>query len=165
MINERMVNNYCSEDTSLIENYEKAVSDTTRIWDCHHRAETDEGMSRKELIDAGRYWNRPASELVFLTNDEHTRLHNLGKHHSAETKHKLSEALLGKPKSEETKLKMSNAKLGKHHSEETKWKMSEAQRGNHNVRGKLWWNNGVVSKRSRECPGQEWTRGRLKKKK
>lgn len=141
MINEYRAKLFCSEDTSLIENYEKAVSDTTQTWDCHHRAETDEGMSRKELIDAGRYWNRPASELVFLTKDEHTRLHNLGKHHSAETKHKLSEALLGKPKSEETRRKMSEAK-----------------------RGMLWWTNGVVFKRSRECPGLEWERGGIKKK-
>ena len=54
-----------------------------------------------------------------------------GKHHSKETKRKISEAKKGKHLSEETKRKMSEAKKGKHLSEETKRKMSEAKKGKH----------------------------------
>jgi hypothetical protein len=32
------------------------------------------------------------------------------------------------------------------------------------MKGKLWWNNGKYQKRSVECPGDGWIRGRLKKK-
>ena len=92
-----------------------------------------------------------------------------GKHLSAETRRKLSEALsgenhpmYGKRRSAETCQKLSealsgknNPLFGKHHSEETRLKMSEAHKG------KLWWNDGVSCKRSRECPGEGWTRGRL----
>jgi hypothetical protein len=28
----------------------------------------------------------------------------------------------------------------------------------------LWWNNGQIEKRGRECPGDGWIRGRIKKK-
>ena len=31
--------NYCSEDISLIENYDKAVNDKEQTWHCHHRRE------------------------------------------------------------------------------------------------------------------------------
>jgi len=58
-----------------------------------------------------------------------------GKHHSEETKRKMSEAHKGKKHSEETKRKMSEAKMGripwnkgKSPSEEAKRKMSEAQK-------------------------------------
>ena len=69
----------CSEDPSLIENYDKAVADTERLWVCHHRLELDEEgktvHSKQELIDMGMYWKRPASELIFLTVSDHMALH------------------------------------------------------------------------------------------
>jgi len=36
-------------------------------------------------------------------------------------------------------------------------------RGNKNVAGKKWWTNGVVNRRSLECPGQEFYLGTTKK--
>ena len=36
MINEG-VKKFCNEDISLIENYNKAISDSNQTWDCHHR--------------------------------------------------------------------------------------------------------------------------------
>jgi group I intron endonuclease len=55
-----------------------------------------------------------------------------GKHLSEETKKKMSKASIGKPKSEETKKKMSKASIGKYLSEETKLKISEALSGEKN---------------------------------
>ena len=121
------------------------------MWHCHHRRETI--FSKKDLIEIGEYYNRPACELIFLTPFEHNRLHHLGKNVSAETRKKISYALngenhpmFGKHISEETRKKMSEAKKGKHLSEETLKKMSEANKGNH------WYNNGVKSIRAKTCP-------------
>ena len=33
------------------------------------------------------------------------------------------------------------------------------------VKGKLWWENGAQETRSKECPGEGWVRGRLKRSK
>lgn len=74
MINEKNARSYCCEDLSLIEGYAEAVIDS-KLWDCHHRAETDEILTHKELKAQGRYWKRPASELVFLTKSAHMKLH------------------------------------------------------------------------------------------
>ena len=102
---------FCKDDISLIENYEKAAADKSRVWHCHHRRETI--FSKSDLIEIGEYYNRPACELIFLTSLEHNRLHNLGKHHSAETRKKMSEANKGKHFSAETRKKMSESKKGK----------------------------------------------------
>jgi len=103
-----------------------------------------------------------------------------GKSHSEETKRKMSEirkgvkhtknhreniskALMGKSRPEEVKQKVSNTRkmrnigIGKKHSEKTKIKMSEIGKG------MVFWNNGKINKKSKECPGNDWKRGRLKK--
>ena len=100
MINFGKVKNYCNEDISLIENYDKAIADSTQMWQCHHRRELE--TPRKKLIEIGEYFNRPAEELIFLTPYEHNSLHKkhnknmLGKHHSEEHKQKISEAIKAK---------------------------------------------------------------------
>ena len=152
---------FCKDDISLIENYEKAIADDTQTWHCHHRRETI--YSAKELIDIGEYYNRPAEELIFLTPNEHHRLHHLGKQHSEESRKKMSEAKKGKPswikgkhRSEETRKKISDSKNGKHHSVETCKKMSESHKGKH------WYNNGVTSIQTETCP-EGFVKGRIKK--
>ena len=142
------VNRYCKDDISLIENYDKAVNDKEQTWHCHHRLETELNVSVQYLIDNDLYCNRPASELIFLTKNEHASLHNTGeknhmygKHHSEETKKKQSEAqrgphswnvgFTGKHHSEETKRKMSEACKGKHLSDEHKKKIRMAMKGKH----------------------------------
>lgn len=119
MINYRDVNKYCKDDISLIENYEQAVNDK-EIWDCHHRKETDLGLSRHELMDRNLYYNRPASELIFLTPSEHHKLHSQGENHP----------LYDKPRSEVTKQKISNNMKGEKHP----------LFGTHPT----WMNNGIV---------------------
>ena len=135
MINERQAKKYCKEELSKIENYEKAIADTTQTWDLHHRTEIWWNCSAKDLIKNECYYNRKACELVFLTPSEHRSLHNQGKLLSEEHRKKMSEAKKGKkrmPFSEEHCRKISEAKKGKKHSADTRMKISEA------IKGKTW---------------------------
>lgn len=126
---------YC-KDLEDIENYQKAIADTTQTYVLHHRLEThtsdvkrrDVDITKKKLMSLGMYFHRPASELIFLTKSEHVFLHNKGKKLSEETKKKMSESKKGKRRSEETKLKLSKANKGKRLSEETKKKLSDARK-------------------------------------
>ena len=168
MINKRYAKSYCKDDISLIENYDKAIADTTQVWDIHHRRETI--FSRKDLIEIGEYYNRPACELIFLTKSDHTILHHLGKHRSEEMRRKMSDvrsgennpmfgkpsAFKGKHHSAEARKKMSEARKGKRFSESHRKKLSEALKGKH------LYNNGVISVLARECP-EGFVKGRIKK--
>ena len=163
MINEYAAKGYCKEDLSLIENYNKAVTDTTQVWDCHHRLEIQDDikLSKKELIDNRLYYQRPANELIFLTHSDHVKLHNAGKRNP----------MYGKKLSEKARKKVSLAGIGRIPWNKGKpaWnkgmqtdknvciKLSNAKKGNH------WWNNGYKEIHCKECPGKDWIRGRIKK--
>lgn len=174
MIDEKRAKKYCYEDISLIENYDKAVADKTQTWHCHHRWETDRGLSEKELEFCSEYYYVPADRLIFLTNSEHSQLHRKGKHHTAEAKQKIREAHIGKKLSAEHKQKLSEAHRKENLSEEIRRKMSEAQRGKkfsaeHKQKlsearlGRHWWTDGRQNKFTFECPGPEWKQGRTSK--
>lgn len=152
MICERTIKLFCKDDILLIENYDKAISDKTQTWHCHHRGEIlcCGRFSREELKRFNLYYNRPACELIFLTNSEHVRLHTKGK----------PSCRKGKTCSAETKRKISEAK--KNMSDETKIKMSKAKLGNTAVRGTYWYNNGKINTRSKKCP-EGFVKGRIKK--
>lgn len=47
-------------------------------------------------------------------------------------------------------------------TEELKQKLAEGSKGNTNVRGTRWWNNGVINRRSKECPGEDFILGTIK---
>ena len=132
------------KDYKKIENYEKAKKDDFKGWNCHHRLQTwtSDGERRLVYITADElkaldmYYNRPASELIFLTISEHCKLHNEGEHNSMYGKHlseghknKIGEANKGRTVSEETREKIGAAHKGKHHSSETKNKISETKKG------------------------------------
>ena len=107
MICNGTVEKYCSDDISKIENYDKAINDTTQTWHCHHRLEIhDNGttLSQEELKSNGMYYNRPASELIFLTRREHMRLHRTGKKMMKYTHSKVSETRNLNLKSKDSKL-------------------------------------------------------------
>lgn len=88
---------FCIEPEK-IENYGDAMSDTSQVWECHHRLEThfSDGTERpktavlkkEELIALGMYYYRPAGELVFLTKTEHMSLHNKGRKNSPDRSNK-----------------------------------------------------------------------------
>lgn len=177
---------YC-KDYKNIENYDKAKADNFKGWHCHHRLETHTSDGERRLVDItvaelkalDMYYNRPSSELIFLTESEHNAF-NKGKHRSIESRRKMSEAhkgkqagekhpMYGKHHSEESKNKNSEAHKGKHPSEETRKKLSEANKGNksalgHSVsdearnkigassKGTRWYNNGKINIRAKECP-------------
>lgn len=109
---------YCKDDISKIENYEQAVNDKEHVWHCHHRLElTLDGEfahSRAELRRLDMYLKRPYFELIFLKSADHRKLHKstipdktrakladsakrtwTGRHHSAETKAKMSKTRMG----------------------------------------------------------------------
>lgn len=132
MISKKQAEKFCRDNIAKIENYDKAIADTTQTWDCHHRDEVkilpcgiEVRRSREELIENGRYYNCPANELIFLTKAEHSRLHGKGNqntkgiHWSEEHRRKISESMKGKQNSKGCKL-----------SEETRQKMSDARKGN-----------------------------------
>ena len=122
--------------------------------------------------------NNSLSNLVYLTRSEHVKIHHKGKHHSEETKRKMSDAkknmseetkrkmsesAKGKRFSDEHKQKLSESAKGKKHSEETKRKISEAIKARNKDR--IWINNGVVNKLVKidnNIPAG-FSRGRLKK--
>lgn len=141
---------YCSHIEN-IENYELAKADDFVNWDIHHRLETHTSdgvlrlvpLSSKELKALGMYFNRPASELIYMKKGDHMRLHNQqrtpyseetrakmrARSYSSEFRAKLRAANLGKHLSDETRAKLRAANLGKCHSEEAKAKIREAMRG------------------------------------
>ena len=110
-----------------IENYDKAKADNFIGWCCHHRKGAD--IPTEKLKALGMYYNRPASELIFLKRSGHQSLHQKGKKCSKETKKKLSEAKKGKQFSEEHKKKLSEAHKGHLVSEETKKKIGASNKG------------------------------------
>ena len=117
---DKRLKNYCSEPIENIENYDKAIIDKEHTWDCHHRGEILPCgiFSPSDLKKFGLYWNRPASELMFIPHGEHKKLHQTGTHRSEETRRKISKAKKGNP----TWIK------GRHHSEETRRKISETKK-------------------------------------
>ena len=167
---------YCNclcRHPEFIENYEKAIADTTQIWECHHRLETHNSDGERRLVDLAKeelialdvYYDRPASELIFLTGKEHATLHN----RSLERRRKISEMNKGRPQSEESNRKRSETMKGHKVSAETRRKMSEAKKRNtsrlekhpleetrreisKSHKGTHWYNNDVKSVRAFECP-------------
>lgn len=63
---------YCSEPIENIEGYDEAISSPLK-YDCHHILETEYTVD--ELKRMNMYFNRPASELKFMSHSEHMSLH------------------------------------------------------------------------------------------
>ena len=115
---------YC-RTPELIENYDKAMADTTQIWECHHRNE--EYYTKTELISLGLYYDCPPCELIFLTKSDHISLHHKGK----KNKNKAAKNSWnkGKKMSEDYKQKLSDAhKNQSEHLKGKHWKVVDGKR-------------------------------------
>lgn len=180
---------YTTEPINHIEGfYEMVESGTT--WNIHHRLVThrwskkqqkwvlrDGQVPTKVLKALGLYYNRPASELIYLSPSDHQILHcsiprkqgvakgkaphNKGKsgqfHHSEETKAKISEY----QKTHDNAGRFGNrdpwnkgthesGMKGKHHSEESKRKSSESNKlvwAKRDRTPDIWINNGIINRR------------------
>lgn len=136
--------------------------------------------------DPVRYHEWRPEDLVPMTRQDHMKLHHTdamknvdhkkqaeslrnfykthespmkGKHHPEEAKQKIREAHLGKPLSEEHKAKISASGKGTTRPpRNSQWaeKQREARLG------LQFWNNGIINKMVRICPGEGWVKGRLK---
>lgn len=76
-------------------------------------------IKESELIEKGLYYNRPASELIFLSQKEHAKLHMTGKPSWCK----------GKKLPEEICKKMSISRTGLKVSEEARKKISAKMKG------------------------------------
>ena len=131
MINEKYAKSFCCEDLSLIENYGLAINDTTQMWECHHRGEILPcgRFSVSDLKKFELYFNRPASELIFLTPSEHRQLHFKGVPKSEEHKKAIGEARKDVPLSEAHKKALSDSLKGVPLSEDHKKAISAGLKG------------------------------------
>ena len=117
MISIKQAQRYCKEDISLIENYDKAVNDITQTWLIHHRDEIKTLPSgirvvrtRQELKDNDRYYNCPANELIFLTKEEHNKIHCCGFKHTNTHNNNISSGMKCHKCTEECRRKMAEAR-------------------------------------------------------
>jgi hypothetical protein len=158
MVSERQAKRLCS-NYSQIENYEKAVSDKTQTWHCHHRLELKCPVYKpkaKELMEYGLYYDRPPEELIFLTPQEHIYLHQItnnsfiGKKHSKESKKIMSlhggNAFRGKHHTPESIEKNRLSHLGKKHDKSFGEEISKRNTG------RKWFTDGVNNRFCFECP-------------
>ena len=123
---------YLEGDETLIENYDKAIADTTQTWVCHHRRELEPDRKTIEDLKAlGLYWNRPPEELIFLTNSDHWKLHMKGENNP----------MFGKSSWE---------KCTEEEKADRKHRYSKSMKGK-NV-GKTFWTDGKVRVFKTECP-------------
>ena len=146
MINLKFTKRCCIDSITLIENYEKAINDTTQCWVLHHRKEIDEGLSVKQLIEQNLYFHRPPTELIFLTKSEHISLHHKGKkipeeqietqrrkileyYSKSENREKVSVLTKQAMQRPEVQAKLGSGTRGIHLNKEQRKKRSDANKG------------------------------------
>lgn len=145
MINEQTARKYCREDITIIKNYTEAIADKTRMWICHHiNGEPFTGFCTADLKKMNMYYQRPASELVFVSRSEHNTIHKKDISLSDESRKKMSDALKGRIFSDATRKKMSKSHKG--------------------MTGKHWYNNEKINVVATECP-EGFVEGRICKEK
>ena len=91
----------------------------------------------------------------------------LGKRHTQETKDLISKQAIERIKRDGHPQGMK----GKHHSPSTREQIKivgtlnsamKGRTGNQHPTGDtIWWNNGIIHKRSKVCPGLDWIEGRI----
>lgn len=131
MVNFDRIKLFCEGDFTKIENFWVAYNDGTQMYEIHHRRETDDNKSRKQLQEEELYFKRPPDELIFLTKAEHAKLHNsLIKHQNKMT---AEERSLAAKKAYQTRIRNGSSTTppnkGIPMSDEQKAKVSAARKG------------------------------------
>ena len=118
---------YC-KDLSKIENYQKAISDTTQKYELHHRLEimpfSGKRVDKYYLMNQEMYYDVQPEALIFLTATEHRKLHFCGKRFQDFQYIKGS-----KENNKRKKIKKIKKEKTYKFSEETRKRMSEAAKG------------------------------------
>jgi len=86
-----------------------------------------------------------------------------GKQHSEDSREKIRQKAIGRIPNDKARKAMSKSQSQRWTPEERKRRSEEYKTRGHkppSPKGLLWWNNGMEVKRSKECPGPEWVRGR-----
>lgn len=123
---------YLEGDITKIENYELALADKNEVWHCHHRRElVPDRKTAVELIEMGLYFNRPPEELIFLTQEEHMRLHGIGQNNPMSGKSSWEKCTV--EQREDRSRRFSSSMKGKN-------------------AGKTFWTDGVKTVFAVECP-------------
>lgn len=153
---------YCKETIENIENYALAKKDNFKGWVLHHKLETHDkyGNKREEEIphiilkSLGLYYYRPAAELVFMTNSEHSTLHN-----------SIRKSYTWSQEQRDAQSKRLKGKTGRKWTEEEKKAQSERRKKFFQNGGQVW-NKGMKSCYSEKALNnirqgtKEWWEGR-----
>ena len=176
MINEQCAHTYCKDDITKIENYDKAINDTTQTWHLHHIL--GEILTREQLLEHDFYYDVPPCMLKFVTKSEHASLHRngrtspmKGKKMSEESRNKISESKKGKkikPFSEEHRKRISESLTGNKFDEEHRRNLSESHKGKHQsaeTRKKISEAKKNISNETRRKMREAWARRKAAKEK
>jgi hypothetical protein len=100
------IKQFCKNYTQ-IENYNEAINDKEKVWDCHHRLELREDYinTREELKLMNLYYDRPPEELIFLTKEKHQALHKIKRKSHTQVKATKYPKYPKYPKKREARLK------------------------------------------------------------
>ena len=141
---------YASDETieQIAKDYENAMKEAARA--------SSEAKKGKCTGEDNPFYGKHHSE---ETRKKLSDSWDYDKHFTEETRKKIREANKGKKFSEEHKKKIGaankgekNPNYGKHFSEETRKKMREAHKGKTPNKGMHWYNNGKINKLCYECP-------------
>jgi len=158
----------------LLGPHESCKGEANAFYGLHHTDESKEAISKgikkwiASLSDEERIaaFGRKGKQNGMAGRKRSGKLNPMfGKRQTEETKELISKANTGKRRTKETKEKLSkshvlwwesNPEARKNRSEEYKRRGIKPP----SVKGLLWWNNGKSVKRSKDCPGEGWVRGR-----
>ena len=154
---------YATDETieQIARDYENAMREVAEAKKGKKMSEESKKKNReahkgKRIGEANPFYGKHHSE---ETRKKLSDSWDYDKHFTEETRKKIREANKGKKFSEEHKKKIGaankgekNPMYGKHFSEEHKRKLREARKGKTPNKGMHWYNNGKINKLCYECP-------------